>query len=125
MAFWLPKVGSKPDNLKRIAKAKNAKNKDKLDIDQELADIRARFAFEEQVIDSLPQEVIKEISKLFSKRDSAVSEGDRRKFIETQLNEEEIPHGSSRGYVSIQELKTSILRISSVNLELRKNIHID
>ena len=134
VTFWPPKVGTRSNDIKRSGKdreyQRNLDVSHELDeklssLANELVDMRARFAFEEQVIVALPRDVVREISKLFSTRDDAVLEGDKRKFIETQLEEKEIPDGASRGYINIQKLKTSILRISPVKLRLYEDIDVD
>lgn len=132
VVFWPPKVGTKPDKSEK-GDHKKVEGKNDSDpsqdlvaqissLEREIIDFRARFAFEEQIITDLPRDVVKKISALFSMRDNAVSENNRKKFLETQLDEKEIDDGSSRGYISTSKLTTSILRLISMKSKLNESV---
>jgi hypothetical protein len=59
------------------------------------------------------QDDINKISKLFLLRDEAVLEKDQKKFLETQLKNQEINNGSSKGYLTCSKVTTSILNIAA------------
>lgn len=56
---------------------------------------------------------INKISKLFKMRDEAVLEKDRKKFLGTQVNDQEIKDGFSKGYLACTKVTTSILNIAA------------
>jgi len=59
------------------------------------------------------QDDTNKILKLFSMRDEAVLEKNQKKFLETQLNNQEIKDGFSRGYLTCSKVTTSILNIAA------------
>jgi hypothetical protein len=135
VTFWPPRVGVKPNKTEK-GNRKETKDKNDGDSNQELAvriasvereivDLRARFAFEDQIIAELPRGVAKKISDLFSIRDSAVSESNRRKFLETQLGEKDIAGGNSIGYINTSKLTTSILRLIPIKSKINESTDID
>ena len=128
IAFWPPKVGMKAEESgankgKEIAAKNSADMHPEMEgrialLERAVSDYKARVAFREQIIPELPYGVSKQILMLFSVRDSAVSERNRRKFLETQLGERDIEYGSSKGYIRTSRLTTSILEVAVVQRKL-------
>ncbi|MBD2214003.1 hypothetical protein H6G27_29665 [Nostoc linckia FACHB-104] len=75
---------------------------------------RCDIAIASPVLDvSIRSDELEEILRLFSKRDSAVLKKDRKQFLTTQLDGQEIRGGASAGYVKCSKMTTSILRVGS------------
>lgn len=73
---------------------------------------RNDLAITSTVLDiSLNKDELEEILRLFSRRDAAVSKKDKKEFLATQLNEQEIRGGTSVGYIKCSRMITSLLRI--------------
>ena len=62
-----------------------------------------------------------EIDKLFKTRDQAVKKQDRKLFLSTQIAE--IEHGSSDGYMAIDNLKTEVLHVHTES-EIEKVVFV-
>lgn len=141
--FWPPKVGAKPDKPNPLRKEKPSESSEQEQtspevwqkirnemkarisfLERENTDLKARLAFMAQVDDTpaqpLPKNIADDISALFLKRDRAVSGRDIGSFLETQLNEQEIGNGSSKGYTACSKLATSILAMLDVQSHVGK-----